>query len=326
MDLQRRTLRFCATLMVCAILFRLLSGGLLGQAVKAIASPEILSFFTYLETGKVVRPTLDPEVTTPSTEPTQPSTSPDLPVFAPVDAALVSVNNTCGYTYDMESLLQSPLSWELASDQPTVLILHSHGTESYTPTEEYTESSDYRTLDTGYNVVSIGEKVAGLLEGNGIQVIHDKTLHDHPSYSNAYNSARTSIQHYLDQYPSICLVLDIHRDAVTDKSGNQLGYTIDVNGEKAAQLMFVSGTDASGLSHPLWQENLSLAAKLHAQLEKNNPGICRPISFRSQRFNQDLSPGALLIEIGAAGNTHQEALFSAELLAEAILDLSHGTK
>ena len=326
MDLQRRTLRFCSALMVSAILFRLLSGGLLGQAVKALASPEILSFLTYLETGKVVRPTNDPEVTIPTTEPTQPSLPPELPVFAPIDATLVSVNNACGYPYDMEELLQAPLAWELASDAPTVLILHSHGTESYTPTEDYTESSDYRTLDTGYNVVSIGQKVADILESNGIQVIHDKTLHDHPSYSNAYNSARTSIQYYLDQYPSICLVLDIHRDAVADKSGNQLGYTIDVNGEKAAQLMLVSGTDASGLSHPLWQENLSLAAKLHAQLEKNNPGICRPISFRSQRFNQDLSPGALLIEVGAAGNTRQQALFSAELLAEALLDLSHGTK
>ena len=77
--------------------------------------------------------------------------------------------------------------------------------------------------------------------------------------------------------------------------------------------------------HPKWQENMSLAVKLHAQLEKTCPGICRPISLRSQRFNQDLSTGALSIEVGAAGNTRQEALGGAEILAQAIIALSRGT-
>ena len=335
MDLQRRTQRFCGAVLVCAILFRLLSGGLLGKMVKALSSPEVVSFLLYLETGRVFRPVQTPEPppttmpsapTEPSTAPTEPSLPPELPVFSPIDAALVDMNNACGYEPDMEALLQKPLIWDLTADAPTVLILHSHATESYTPTEEYAESSPYRTLDTGYNVVSIGERIAEELEQGGIRVIHDKTLHDHPSYSDAYNNSRKAAQKYLEQYPSVCLVLDIHRDAVEDKTGSQLGYTVDVNGQKAAQLMLVSGTDASGLAHPDWQDNLALAAKLHAQLEKNNPGICRPISFRSQRFNQDLSPGALLVEVGAAGNTRQEALFSAELLVQAIVDLAHGTK
>lgn len=331
MDLQRRTVRFCSAVLVCAILFRLLGGGLLGRLVKSFASPEMMSFLLYLETGNVVKPSQTPQIpttcpTTPSAVPTEPSSPPELPVFAPVDAALVDLNNACGYDPDVKALLQKPLVWDLTADAPTVLILHSHGTESYAKTENYIESSAYRTLNTDYNVVSIGEKIATELTQNGIRVIHDKSLHDHPSYSNAYLNSRASAQQYLKKHPSILLVLDIHRDAVEDKEGTQLGYTVDVNGQKAAQLMLVSGTDASGLTHPTWQENLALAAKLHAQLEKNNPGITRPISFRSQRFNQDLSPGALLIEVGAAGNTRQEALFSAELLAQAIVDLAHGTK
>ena len=89
--------------------------------------------------------------------------------------------------------------------------------------------------------------------------------------------------------------------------------------------MLVVGSDAGGLSHPHWQENMALAVKLHAQLEKNCPGICRPISFRSQCFNQDLSPGALLVEVGAAGNTRAEALLATEQLAQGILALAHGT-
>ena len=332
MDLQRRTHRFCGAVLVCAILFRLLSGGLLGKMVKALSSPEVVSFLLYLETGRVIKPNPNPEQpattspTEPTTAPTEPSSPPDLPVFAPMDAELVDLNNACGYEPDLEALLQKPLSWDLTVDAPTVLILQSHGTESYTKTEDYQESSAYRTLNTNYNVVSIGQKIAQELEQNGIQVIHNTSLHDHPSYSDAYGNSRKSAQQYLKQYPSVLLVLDIHRDAVEDKDGEQLGYTVDVNGQKAAQLMLVCGTDASGLAHPAWQDSLALAAKLHAQLEKNNPGICRPISFRSQRFNQDLSPGALLIEVGAAGNTRQEALFSAELLAQAIVDLAHGTK
>ena len=100
-------------------------------------------------------------------------------------------------------------------------------------------------------------------------------------------------------------------------------FTTKVNGEATARLMLVVGTD-SRLSHPDWPENMALAVKLHALLEKKYPGICRPISFRSQRFNQDLSTGALLIEVGAAGNTRQEALAAARLLGKTILEMSGG--
>ena len=120
-------------------------------------------------------------------------------------------------------------------------------------------------------------------------------------------------------------MLDIHRDSVTDKNGKQVRLTADINGKKSAQLMLVVGTDANGLKHPDWPDNMALAVKLHAQLEKSVPGICRPISFRKQRFNQDLSPGALIVEVGAAGNSRQEALLAAEQLARAILALAKGT-
>ena len=150
-------------------------------------------------------------------------------------------------------------------------------------------------------------------------------MHDSPSYSSSYSNARKSIRAYLEKYPSIRMVLDIHRDSVENSDGEQLRFTAQKDGQTAAQLMMVVGTDANGLSHPDWPENMSLAVKLHAQLEKNCPGICRPISFRSQRFNQDLSTGAMLIEVGSAGNTRAEALLAAQILGQAILELSHGT-
>ena len=119
------------------------------------------------------------------------------------------------------------------------------------------------------------------------------------------------------------MVLDIHRDSVENKDGKQVRMTVKAGKETSAQLMLVVGTDVN-LKHPDWPENMALAVKLHAQLEKNTPGICRPISFRKQRFNQDLSGGALIVEVGSAGNTRQEALLAGRLLAEAILDISYG--
>ena len=119
-------------------------------------------------------------------------------------------------------------------------------------------------------------------------------------------------------------MLDLHRDAYQDANGNQATDTVTVNGQEAARLMLVSGTDAGGYTHTAWRENLSVAVKLHAILEKKYPGLCRDLTMRSYYFNQDLSPGALLVEVGTAGDTRQNALYAAELLAEGIALLSNG--
>ena len=221
--------------------------------------------------------------------------------------------------------MEQPLSWDLTGAEPTVLILHTHTTESYTRGPEiYAETSQYRTLDEQYNMLSIGDAVAAVLEEAGIGVVHDRQLHDYPSYNGSYVHARTAMEEILKQYPSVRLVLDLHRDAL-EREGQQLRPVADIRGEKAAQLMLVVGTDVSRPSHENWQENLSLALKLHAQLERSCPGIMRPMNLRPERFNQDLSPGALLVEVGAAGNTHAEALRAAQLLASAVVDLAGGT-
>lgn len=324
---DKRSLRIGAAVVLCAVLLRLMSSGALGVAAQQLVGPEMAAFLVFLETGRVVKepqPQVLPQPSTPTapTEPTQPPKA--LAVFSDSDAALVDINNPKGYKVDVPALLQQSLTWDLTEGGPAVLILHSHATESYLKTEDYTESSAYRTKDIHYNVVSVGERIAQMLEAGGIGVIHDTTLHDQPSYSGAYSSARTQIQDYLTRYPSIRLVLDIHRDAATDAAGKQYGATVTVGEEESAKLMLVMGTNAGG-SHPDWQENLSLAVKLHALLEKENPGICRSIALRSSRFNQDLSVGSLLVEVGAAGNTRQEALLAGEQLARAILELAYGT-
>lgn len=324
MQQDRTIIRFGVGLVTVALLLQLLSGNILAPVLHVLWTPEVVKTIFFLQTGRLPRQEEAPEVQLPDAQVSTPQW--EAAAFSPDDEALVAINSYCGYDTDPVALLQKPLRWDLTEGGPKVLILHSHGSESYQKTENYQETTKYRTLDTQYNVVSLGDRLAQLLEDGGVEVIHDRTLHDYPSYTSSYSQARKSIQQYLKQYPDICLVLDLHRDALQDSKGNQIGYTVDTPAGEAAKVMLVVGTDANGLSHPHWEENLALAVKLHAQLEKQTPGLCRPISFRSQRFNQDLSPGALIVEVGAAGNTRQEALNSIEALAQGLLSLARGAE
>lgn len=330
MDLQKRTLQVGAAAILCALLLRLAPVAF-SAAGHLLQWEPAVSLLLYLETGQIFRgpPATEPEeVTLPEETPPVTTAPAALPAFSAEDLELVSLSNYAGYSPELGELLCKPLSWELTGTSPTVLIVHTHSTESYTPTpqEAYAQTSPYRTLEEAYNMLSIGDHVAAVLESAGIGVVHARDLHDYPSYSGSYVNSRKTVQAYLKQYPSILLVLDLHRDAIEDSKGNQLGTTVTVNGRKAAQLMMVVGTDAGDRNHPNWQENLALALKLHVTLEKQTPGLCRKISFRTQRFNQDLSPGAMLIEVGAAGNTRQEALAAAQLLAQGIIALAHGSQ
>ena len=130
----------------------------------------------------------------------------------------------------------------------------------------------------------------------------------------------------MEKYPSIRLVLDLHRDAAQDSQGNQIRRTVSTQLGDSAKVMVVVGSPAGGQAHPGWRQNMALGVKLHAQLEKLAPGLCYEARLRSSRFNQDLSPGALLVEVGAAGNTRQEALIAAEYLSRAVIALAHGTE
>ena len=338
MDPFNRTLRFGAALIACATVARLGSSGAFRPLVQWLAKPETQSFLLYLETGRNVRfsPSLpeNTESVEPPAEPPAESTAattvpetepPVLPVFSGEDAALADIRYSCSLRPDLEELISRPLDWDLFGSEPRVLILHTHSTESYTKQgEDYEESSAFRTLDENYNMISIGARVAQLLREAGIGVIHDRQLHDYPSYSGSYNHARKAIREILAENKSICLVLDLHRDASGDLS-NQFRPVVKADGENTAQIMLVMGTNAAGLTHPNWEENLSLGLKLQAQLERQSPGITRPMSLRAYRFNQDLTPGSLLIEMGAAGNSHREALRAAEELARAIIALSKGS-
>ncbi len=226
----------------------------------------------------------------------------------------LELRNETNYEIDLSALPALPQLDTLQAGQPVVLIMHTHGSESYS--DPY--NSAYRTQDESKNVIAVGETIRKALEARGYGVIHDTTLCDYPEYTGAYNRSRTVIEENLAKYPGILLVLDIHRDAVENGDGNQMRMACTVGDTVAAQLMLVVGTDAGGLTHPNWRTNLALAAVLQMRLSDSYGDLMRPLNLRTERFNQDLAPMTLLVEVGASGNTLEEAKISAEVFAEAL--------
>lgn len=222
----------------------------------------------------------------------------------------VYINNASHCALDASQLMQCP------QGAPRVLILHTHATEAYTMPagEEYEPTDPYRTLDEQCNMLRIGEEVAKVLESYGIEVIHDTTLHDHPRYSGAYTRSLTTAERYLAAEDAPYYILDLHRDAVEDAAGTPYKL-VCAEEPRAAQIEFVVGSPGGGAEHPNWLENLSLAVAVQRTLAQDYPTLMRPITVRAARYNQHLSPGALLVEVGTAGNSLDEALNAARLFA-----------
>lgn len=322
-----RVLRTGAAAIALAVVLKIFTS--VPLPTKLFNAQSVSRWVIYLETGRILAETVP---ATQATEPTptviekEPPEEPRRLSFSPSDGDLVNIRSSWDCALTPRELVMEPLDWDLTGDEPTVLIYHTHAMESYTPQtgEDYTEEVPFRTADLDYNMVSIGTRLAELLENAGISVLHDTTLHDAASYNGSYASSRETVEKYLAQYPSIRLVLDIHRDAAEDGSGHQVATTAETAQGDTARLMLVLGSEAGGLYNPNWRENYALAVKLQAVLEQESPGLCRELHLTDQRYNQDLSPGALLIEVGAAGNSHDEALRAMTPLAEAIAALAKG--
>jgi len=227
------------------------------------------------------------------------------------------ISNSTDYTLTAEEV-EAPFAASLGEGDPQILILHTHGSESYTPAEgeHIVWSGDHRTTDSRYNVVAAGDVMAEVFGKAGISVLHDRTLYDYPSYNEAYERSLKAIEGYLQQYPSIRFVLDIHRDAVEDGEGNQYKVVCETKEGTGAQMTLVIGSDGGGLTHPNWRENLRLAVALQNHLLSENEQLMRPVLLRNSRYNQHATLGSLLVEVGAAGNSPEEAALAARLFAE----------
>ena len=226
----------------------------------------------------------------------------------------------CGRSYISNSTdhaltvteLSEPFDARLADGEPQILILHTHGSEAYTMPkgQEYVSTGTCRTADASVNMIRVGDEIAAALSSYGISVVHDRTLHDGESYNDAYENSLASIQSYLAKYPSIVYVLDLHRDAVQDANGTQYKL-VTAEDPAAAQVSLIMG-----VAHDGWQDNLRLAIAVQEKLESQSPTLMRPITLLNYRYNQFAAPGSLLVEVGAAGNSLDEALRAARLFAK----------
>jgi len=236
----------------------------------------------------------------------------------PLPRGVVSLKNETDYEIDVQSLLKEKL--KISTKNPRVLIVHTHASESYTPDKKYyyEETDNYRTDDCNYNMIRVGEELAKVLESNGIDVIHDKTINDRPSYNASYNKTKSVIESHLKKDSDIAFVFDIHRDALGDE-GNAAKFVKNIGGEDCAQVMMVCGTDTN-LDNPHWRENLKLALNIQSCMEGMYPGFMRPVNLRRERFNMHLTTGSLIFEVGANGNTLTEAIASARYLGEGLAE------
>ena len=310
-------------LLLCFAWLAVLSGAVPvmteAEAASAEASQELRSDPETQESPPPT-PTAEPEPTdTPA-----PAETPD-PEPTPSPVTLLSTTITGGildngtyYDVDPGELLAEGYSLPLSGDGYQILIIHTHATEAYTPTAEEPYASDdaYRSTEPEHSVIRVGQALADALAAYGLKVLHDTQLHDYPSYSGSYARSGEAIEEYLAAYPTIRLVIDLHRDALGDDT---VIYKTDagIDGVDAAQLMFVMGTDVN-LEHPDWRENLKLALTLQETVSERWPNLMRPIDLCGYRYNQQLTPGSLLLEAGTSGNTLEEAITAVELFAEAV--------
>ena len=235
------------------------------------------------------------------------------------------IHNETPYAPNVDALLSQSVSQGERSDKPLVLILHTHTSEAYLPQGTLYVAGDVGdatySRDAAQNILSVGEVLCDTLNKKGITAIHCAVMHDDPTLGGSYLRSAETVKLYLQKYPSIQYVIDLHRDAVTTSEGALVRAVTEYNGEEVAQVMAVVGSDCNGTLHKSWSNNLALALQLREALNQGGEALCRPVSLRNASYNQELAPYALILEIGTAANSVEEARRAAVLVGEALAEL-----
>lgn len=232
-------------------------------------------------------------------------------------------NTTETKSLNIAEVISQKLELSIDKTKPAVLIFHSHTSEGYEMIEREWYAVDYtaRSNDENINIVRVGTEIANYLEKAGYTVIHDKTIHD-KSYSASYPNSRKTVEKHLKEHPEIQIVLDIHRDSITQNDGKKIKPVNTVGGKKAAQLMIITGAEEGKVEDfPDWEYNLRFALQLQKKCEDMFPGLMRPVLFSQRKYNMDMTRFSLLIEMGSEANTLEEACYSGRMLGAALAAL-----
>ena len=227
----------------------------------------------------------------------------------------VYVQNMSGLSFDLPAMFADPhiIRQNDAPDKPTVMILHTHGSEAYV------DQKGGRSEDTDHNIVHIGDILTEILQDSGIGVVHCRTVIDVPSYNQSYNRAMRIIDAQMKKTPSVKVILDLHRDSMITASGTEYKVVSEIGGQPCVQLMMVIGTNAGGLHHPNWKKNLNFAVNLQKRILDSYPTLMRPVNLRKQRFNEHVTTGSMIVECGTSANTIQEAEIAIRAFGEKLV-------
>jgi stage II sporulation protein P len=227
------------------------------------------------------------------------------------------------YNPDIKSLLSDGADLTIKDkSKPTILVYHSHTTESYSLLDSgYYISSDARSKDESRNMVRVGDELVAYLEKAGFNVIHDREIHD-TDYNSSYDSSREVVEKYLEEYPSIEITIDVHRDDITYENKTKVKPTVEINGKKAARMMIISGCEYNRVKNfPDWEYNLKFDLAVQNKVNDMYSGLMRPILFSERKYNMYETHNSFLLEIGTDANTLDEACYSARLFGKALGEL-----
>ena len=241
------------------------------------------------------------------------------------ETPMLNIINRTKYNVSLDEYLKKPFPIDCAipESEPLVLIIHTHGSESYLENgfDFYSPDETFRSTDESRGVVHIGEVLCEKLNSLGINTVHDKTMYDAEDFNKSYAYSREGIKAMLEKYPTIRFVIDLHRDSVFDSNERNVKPLTTLNGKDCAQLMLVVGTDEGGSAHSGWRDNLTFATQLQQKMNDLYPTLARPVNLRSAAFNQALTSGSLILEVGSCGNTVEEAENAVLLFAQAYAGL-----
>ena len=219
--------------------------------------------------------------------------------------------------YELTNEILTP---DITIENKNIVIFHTHSCESYTssPAYTYTPTGNFRTTDLNFTVTRVGTELETYLKQYGYNVIHNTDYHDYPSYNGSYTKSLQTVENILQTTPSD-IIIDLHRDAIGSRS--DYAPTVKIGDEEAAQIMFVIGTNAGGLYHPNWQQNLKFAIKIQEKAEEMYPGLFKPIMLTTSRYNQHTGKFANIMEVGATGNTLEQCLTSMKYLSKIMAEV-----
>lgn len=226
-----------------------------------------------------------------------------------VQKALVGNVNVMNYSYlrniDYSEYIRDE-NVVLTKKSDKIFFYNTHTSESYANSTKYQfdYSGTRRSQDANYNMLKITKTFKENLDEKGFIVVHDTTPHDYGSYTSAYQKSRITLQNAISSYGGFGICIDLHRDAIEDID---FAPKLEINGVSVARVMFVLGAGNTDYENKYFEDNLKLALKIQYIAEKVYPGLFRPMYIRNSVYNQDMSKYSILIEVGASGNTIEEA-------------------